>query len=406
MSNEHIGRLRQFGLAKQSAAGTPVSPSIWIPTTSPVDFKPVYEKIRDESVYGVVDDFAGDEHVAIKKAEVGVECLMRDESVGHFLKAAFGTETLVYLITISGASGGSPARGDSISSVSGSCSGVIRKVITIGAVTYYAISVATGSIGDFDAVSDLTNGTWTGGTVEQSDFSAAYGHYFTRTNDNSTHPIYSLYSEDPIAGRETSDAALQSLDIELMPDQYPKINAMFKGINVVDGGSLTPADTSENLFKARHAAVYLGDAETDLNGATAEVLRRFKLSINKNLKEEQKLGQDGAISGFFPQNFSVMGDFEALFNSETYRNYHLTNSSKAMRMLLADTDATPIVDLTADIVPSLYIDMYKTFFEAWTQANENNGIIGQTLGYKSHYDKDTAAIGIDALLINTRSTVY
>lgn len=406
MSNEHIGRIRQFGLGKQTVAGTPVDPTMWIPCNS-LGFVPNFEKIRDESAYGVIDEFSGGEHIGKKTGDISGEALMRDESVGHFLKAALGKETLVDIITITDASGGTPARGDSISSTTASWTGVIEKLFIVGSTTYYAVSTATGDVTDLDAKTDLTDGTWSGGTVEQSDFSAVKGHFFERLNTNSTHPIYSLYTEDVIAGRETSDCSLESLDIEFVPDSFPKINFGYKGISVIDGGDLTPADTTENLFLAKHCSVRIATNEAGLNAASAETLRRFKISIAKNLNEEMKIGQDGAISGYLNQQFGITGDFEALFNSEVLRNYHLENSKKAIRMTMVNNSVTAIADVAADdIYPSLYIDLAEAYFSDWGQSNDLNGITSQTLGYVAHYDRASTAMSIEVLLLNKRATIY
>jgi len=405
MSSEHIGRLKQFGLATQAVAGTPDDPEIWIPCQS-IDFKPIFEKDRDDSAMGVIEEFSGEEHIQKKSGELAVECWGRDTSIGYFLKGVFGTETLVSIITISGASGGTPARGDVITSATGSWAGVIRKIFIVGAVTYYAVSTTTGTIGDLDDKTDLTNGTWTGGTVEQGDFADAKGHLFTRLNQNYGHPIYSLYTEDVVAGREMSDASIDTFDFELMPELAPKINCTFKGISVVDGGTLTPANTTENKFLGKHCSVKFAANEAALNAASAVDLRRFKLSIAKNLQEEMKLGQDGAISGYYPQQFGITGDLEALFNSETFRNYHLNNSYMACRIAIINSSVAAIEDVTADIFPSLYIDIMQAYFQEWSQSNDLNGLTSQTLGYTGHYEKTTTAASIECLLINTKATVY
>ncbi len=405
MANEHIGRLKQFGLAKQSVAGTPVSPTMWIPCKA-LDMKPVFEKIRDESCLGVIEEFSGDEHISKKSAEVTGEAYARDESIGHFIKAALGKETLCDLITITGAGGGTPAKKDSITSTTGTWTGTIHKLIVVGGTTYYAVETLTGTIGDLDAKTDLTNGTWTGGTVEQSDFTAAKVHFFERLNTNSTHPIYSLYTESPVAGRETSDASMESLDMEFVPGVYPNVKFAYKGINLVDGGALTPAITTENLFLPSQPIVKFAANELALNAASATALRRFKLSYAKNLNPEETLGQSGAISGFNNQQFGMSGDMEAVFNSEVLQNYHLDNSFKAARIEIINDAVTAIVDTSDDIFPSLYIDFAKAFFMDWGKSDDLNGITSQTLGYTPHYDKDDALFSTEILLINIRATEY
>lgn len=85
---KEIGRLNSFALGKETTAGTPVAPTVWIPCES-VNLKPVTDVIKDESGFGRIESGA-DAHVAKTSSEFMAKGLVRPTSFGHILLAALG----------------------------------------------------------------------------------------------------------------------------------------------------------------------------------------------------------------------------------------------------------------------------------------------------------------------------
>ena len=394
MANEHIGRKQAIGLGKESTSGTSVAVGTWIPKMSGT-FKPVFEKTVDDSAYGVIDEIY-DSVVAKNMTEVEVEGIARDEYIGDFLLAALGTADKCDIITITGESGGTPARGDVVSSVTDSWAGVLKKLFTVSATTYYAVSTTSGTL--TSSGTDLTNGTWTGGTW--AILSGVTGHFFSRLNTNS-HPSYTIYGSDPIGDDLASYCMLDTLDLEASVGEFMKINAKFMGKKIESASSQSPSYTAETAFLAKYANVYFGDAESDLNGATAVDLQRFKVSIAKNLMDIQNFGSVD-VDSFHNQQFNVSGDMEAIYNSNTLRDYVADSTKKACRLAVINTDATA---LSGAIYPSVYIDIARASFEEWDRSGDNNAIVTQTLGYSAEFDVSTA-MSVEVLLLNGRSTAY
>ena len=399
MSNEHIGRRQSIGLGRESvASGTSAAATAWLPKVSGV-FKPKFESVKDDSAYGVIDEVY-DSQTTKNMTEVEISGIVRDSWIGSLLHGAMGSWTPVSCITITGATGGTPARGDSITSATGTFVGKIKKVLLIGAVTYYFVSTTSGVL--TDAATNLTNGTWSGGTIGLK--TAVKGHFFERLNSN-THPSFTVYGSDPVSDDKATYCMVDTFEIELKVGDYAKFNAKFQGKKLAAAGAQSPVFTADNAFLAKHAAVKFAASESALNAATASSVQRFKLTINKNLTDVQAFG-DTDISGIFNQQFGISGDLEALYNATTFRDYVATSAKEACRVSAVNTEATAILSASADsIYPSIYIDMARLSFQEWSRSNDNNGLVNQTMGFSGEF-KVADAMTLEILLINTNATGY
>lgn len=85
---KEIGRLNSFALGKETTAGIPVAPTVWIPCES-ANLKPVTDVIKDESGFGRIESPA-DAHVGKTTSEFMAKGIVRPTSFGHILLAALG----------------------------------------------------------------------------------------------------------------------------------------------------------------------------------------------------------------------------------------------------------------------------------------------------------------------------
>lgn len=398
MANEHIGRRQAIGIGKEGTSGTAVAATAWIPKTAG-SFKPVFEKAKDDAAYGVIDEIY-DSQTVKNMTEVDVEGIARDDWMGLLLLGSMGKNTEVKCITITGASGGTPARGDAITSATGAYVGVIKKVITIGAVIYYFVSTTSGVL--TDAATNLTNGTWSGGTIGLK--SGVKGHFFERLNNN-THPSFTMYGSDPVGDEKATYCMVDSFELEVKVGDFAKFNAKLKGKKLATATTQSPSFTADNPFMAKYASVKFAANEAALTAATASQLQRFKLTINKNLTDVQAFG-DTDVATIHNQQFGIKGDLEAIYNATTFRDYVANSTKKACRLAVVNTDATALLSASADsIYPSIYIDMARLSFEEWSRSNENNSLVNQTMGFSGEFDVSTA-MTLEILLLNGDATGY
>lgn len=401
MTNEHISRLEAIGLGKEVTSGTAVAASVWIPKKSG-QITPSFEKAVDDSAYGVIDEVY-DSQTVKNMTEVTVEGIARDDWLGYLLLGAMGQSTEVAAVTLAGVSGGTPARGDSVyvgSPGSETWIGEIKKITVVGSNTYYWCSTTSGTLNDTDT---MTDGTWSG-TATVSTYAAAYGHFFERLNTNA-HPSFTMYASDDVGDERAAYCMVDTFELSVAVGEFAKFNVNMKGKQLSSTSSQTPSYSADNPFLAKHAEVYFGDAESDLNGASASSVQSFKLTINKNLTDVMEFG-DTDISTLHNQQFTINGDLEAIYNATTFRDYVANSTKKACRLEFINNAVTALYsDGAQSIYPSLIIDMARLSFEEWSKSEDNNNLVTQSMGFSGEY-KAADTMTLEILLINDNSSGY
>lgn len=394
---KHIGRLQAIGFGKESTAGTAVAATFWAPKESG-QMTPEYTMEEDNSAYNTIDEVF-DVVKTKETAKVTLNTTIRDEAFGNVLLAAFGTETLLYCMTLAGVSGGTPARGDVISSSAGSWAGVIKKVLIFGGTTYYFCSLTSGT---FSNQTDVTNGTWTGGDNVMK--AGVYGHYFTRLNTNN-HPSFTAYAHDPVSDERAAYVMLDKLEMNFKVGSYARFKSEWKGKAMASTSAQTPTYASENRFLTAHARVYFAASESALNAvSTGESLQSFNLTIMKNLIDVQSFESAFDVESLHNRQFRAAGNLEALYEDTTMRDYAADSEKKACRLLLSNTNASELL-ASSSIYPTIVIDLARIGFSEWSRGDDLNELVSQTLGFLGELSTSDA-FTIEALLINDRATVY
>lgn len=401
MANEHIGRKQAIGIGAESSAGTAVAAEAWIPKADG-SIAPEFEKAVDDSAYGVIDEVY-DSQTVKNTTKIEVSGILRAGWAGYLLLGALGDEVQCDCIEITSPSGGTPAKGDSVyvgSPGSETWEGVIQKIIVIGSTTYYFVSTDSGSLGNGDTITD---GTWSG-TVASTSYTGVEGHLFKRLNTNA-HPTFTIYGSDPVGDERAAYCMVDTLEIEFSVGDFGRFNASFMGKKLESASSQSPSYTADDPFLAKHASVKFASNEAGLNAASASVVQRFKIGINKNLTDVQAFG-DEDIDSIHNQQFTISGDLDAIYNATTFRDYVANSTKKACRLQAINDDATALsASGTDDFYPSIYIDMARLSFEEWSRSNDNNGLVNQTMGFSGEFSVDDS-MTIEILLINGESGAY
>lgn len=395
-----IGRRGSIGVRKEDTAGSESSNSIvWFPKFSGI-LSEENTKAPMEAGFGVIDDIA-DHSLENEQSKLSAVVGVGSTTLGHILLPAYGQEALCTILTLSGASGGTPARGDAISSAAGSWSGTIRKILTIGGTTYYAVSTTTGTI---DAQTDVTDGTWTGAT--SAIISGVYGHYFSRLNTNA-HPTYTLYESNPIGDKNALYGMLNTVDLNFVRGDYLKVTLEYMAQKLNADSSLSPSFDSENFFKARHFGAKIASDESSLNAASLiSAVESMSLTIAKNVEAIQgarstTTNQTSPVA-FVNTFFNAQGQIVLPYADDTYRDYFTGNTKKAVRQEWVDYDSSA---LSGVIYPQLIADWYQVNFEGFSRNDDNNAVQKQTVNIVPEYDR-TNGIRCDALLLNAQATAY
>jgi hypothetical protein len=90
---------------------------------------------------------------------------------------------------------------------------------------------------------------------------------------------------------------------------------------------------------------------------------------------------------------------EMLFEDNTYKNYFLNGTSKALRILAEDTKHA----YGTDSYPTFMLDLSKIKITDWTPAFTVDDVTKQSVSFKGHYDVRTHK-AIEVYLKNTQES--
>lgn len=225
-----------------------------------------------------------------------------------------------------------------------------------------------------------------------------YTHTFTMLQSNQ-HPSLTFYVDDPNQDYRFPLVMLSKMTIDVKLGELVSFAADFISRRSIPD-SVSKSYAAENYFTAKHAHVKIATALTGLAAATELAVKGFKIEVMKNLLPEQDLGTV-SLADIHNQSFAVEGEFELLYEDQTFRNYMMDGSTRSLRLQLSNTD----VDLGGGVNPSLTIDLSKVYFFDWEQDRTNDKIVSQKVKFKALYDITNAKNIIDsAILINAQAS--
>lgn len=225
-----------------------------------------------------------------------------------------------------------------------------------------------------------------------------YSHVFTRKNDNS--PVtYTVGNSNPVGGERSTYNVLDTFELEAKAADYVRVKTKWKGRKIETGISLTPAFTDENLFTGVGVVVKFASNLAWLTGATAVSLKSARLSIEKNVTDVVTLGSDD-VDTLHNQQFSVTGEFEAIFRDLTFLDAVRNSTKQAMSITIAGKDL-----IGATKKAELKFTMPRVSLEDWKRSDDANGIVTQTFGFVAEFSA-ADAYTISSALQNTRATTY
>jgi hypothetical protein len=207
----------------------------------------------------------------------------------------------------------------------------------------------------------------------------AYKHSITLTN-SSQHQTLSLHTTNPIGDLIFELAMLDKLSIKITPNEIVKYTASFKSKSSQTSES-TSTYVAENKFLGRHLSLKVAANTGALAAASKVAVKTLTLNIEKNTEIYNAIGtvQPNDIVN---KNFSITGELELSYDDETYKNYMLDGTYKAMRIDLVNSDAT--VGATSN--PSFRIDLSKVDFDAWEANYPLNDLVTQKISFTALYD--------------------
>lgn len=205
-----------------------------------------------------------------------------------------------------------------------------------------------------------------------------YAHTYTLNNSNQHQSLSVLY-QDPDIAKLFALGVVDSLKITVEQDAIVNFTVGFKSKSSKDYTMQTADFTSlGDKFLHQHLVVKLASAVGGLSGATAISLKKLEITLSANTKFDNVLGtvQPEDILG---QQFSVEGSLELNKEDETYRDYMLDGTYRAMD-----------ISFVRAANSSFQLQMPRVDFSEWEQDRTLNEIVSQTINFKGNYDAANA----------------
>lgn len=177
---------------------------------------------------------------------------------------------------------------------------------------------------------------------------------------------------------------LNSLEITIEQEEAVRYTAEFIAKKAVTSTQSIPTYVEDYKFTKRKSKIYVADVVGNLASATRLSLKSFKLTINKNLVRDSGIGTVEP-EDILNQQLSVEGELKLNYSDQTYRNYMLNGTYRAMRLFM---EAEKLLGSTS--YPDMTLDFAKMDFFGWEPETPNDEIVQNSLNFKSNYDLTTA----------------
>lgn len=232
-----------------------------------------------------------------------------------------------------------------------------------------------------------------GAVPSSSGGGSPYTHTYTLSNSNQ-HKSLSLYWADPDRTDMFKLGVVDSFKVSVEPSGIVNYTVGFKSKTADEWTTITSDYTDLGTkFLHQHAAVKLASDTSGLSAATALSVKNLELNINKNAMFDSVIGTVEP-EDVLNQQLSVEGSLELNLEDDTFRDYMLNGTYRAMSIVLnASSNAI------------LTLEFPRVDFSEWEPDYTLNEIAKQKINFKANYDAANAVDIIStATLVNTTSS--
>lgn len=219
-----------------------------------------------------------------------------------------------------------------------------------------------------------------------------YTHTYTLSQTNQAKSL-SIYWEDPDRNYLFRLGMLNSLSLSVEPNGLVNWTIGFMSKTARDWTNQTQSFTSlGSKWLHQHLEFRLAATVGALSGATALSLKSLELNINKNTAFDGVMGTVEP-EDILNQQLSVEGSVELNLEDDTYRNYMLNGTYRAME-----------IKLNGGASSILTLQFPRVDFSEWESDYTLNEIAKQTINFKANYDQANALDIIStASLVNSQA---
>lgn len=221
-----------------------------------------------------------------------------------------------------------------------------------------------------------------------------YTHTYTMSQTNQAKSL-SLYWKDPDRSYMFPMTIVDSLKISMQPKGMVEYTVNFKSKTARDWASQTAVFTSQgNKFLHQDTKFKLAANIAGIAAAAKIPLKSFDMTIARNTLYDEVLGTVEPVD-ILSQQISVDGTLELNLEDDTYRNYMLNGTYKAMELQLVRVLNTS----------SLQMQFPRVNFSQWQPDLTLNQVAKQKINFKGNYDAANALDIISTcVLINGKAS--
>lgn len=229
------------------------------------------------------------------------------------------------------------------------------------------------------------------GAVPVTTGSNPYTHTYTLSQSNQAKSL-TLYWTDPDRSYIFPLAVVDSFQMSVEMNGIVNYTIGFKSKTARNWAAQTPSYTTiGSKFLHQHVQFRLASAVGSLAAATPISLKSLELNINRNTVFDSVMGTVEP-EDILSQEISVEGSINLNLEDDTYRNYMLANTYRAMEIKLFRSSSS-----------SLQFQFPRVDFTEWEPDFTLGEIAKQSINFKANYD---TANGLDiistAVLTNTK----
>lgn len=217
------------------------------------------------------------------------------------------------------------------------------------------------------------------GSVSSSG-SGDYTHAFSLSETNN-HQSLALVVKDDNLDEMYRLSMINSLGISVELGGLVMFSADVMAKSPVTTSSTYSAPT-DYLFSKKHVHVKVAADLASLDAATELELKTLELTFNKNVERDSAIGTAEPVD-FFNKQFAVEGSLSLNFVDNTFRDYMLNGTKRAMRIDIDNADETIS---GGSLSPRLRIELPSVDFSGWEPDRSLNEILKQSINFKANYD--------------------
>lgn len=233
------------------------------------------------------------------------------------------------------------------------------------------------------------------GQVNTTESNGVYTHNFTLDN-NSQHPSFTLFRNDPVQGYRYGNGMLDSFSINLEVGAWAVYNASFKA-KFGEEKAQTTGYVVENKFLPKHASVKVASNTAELDSAAKLCVTKAELSFAKNLIDDNCLGSTEP-KDYYNSQVAVEGSIEIKYNKTDFHDDNFNDVKKALRISVENSD----VDLGGGVHPTIEFDLTNVKYQETPINIDMGNIVKQTVSFKGYYNIEESAF-VNIKLINNKA---